>query len=159
MPRRREKLGDLCLAAVASPTFGCALVAVITDRQVDAFGDEVLDLFEPAVVRTLMQDAGRLVGAPAGVDVGAAVKQEIGDFVLAIDHGPGQSAIEDILHRYVWEVVRKRVVPIGLDEQGLPIGFQVMAPALGETTMFQVAAEVERLAVFTARPQMDELAT
>jgi aspartyl-tRNA(Asn)/glutamyl-tRNA(Gln) amidotransferase subunit A len=42
-------------------------------------------------------------------------------------------------------------VPIGLDGDGLPIGFQVMAPALGEERMFQVAAEVERLAAFTAR--------
>ena len=49
-------------------------------------------------------------------------------------------------------------VPIGLDDQGLPIGFQVMAPALGEPTMFRVAAEVERLAGFTARPEPAEVA-
>lgn len=42
-------------------------------------------------------------------------------------------------------------LPIGLDDQGLPIGFQVMAPALGEEVMYQVAAQVERLAAFTAR--------
>jgi aspartyl-tRNA(Asn)/glutamyl-tRNA(Gln) amidotransferase subunit A len=42
-------------------------------------------------------------------------------------------------------------VPIGVDANGLPIGFQVMAPALGEERMFQVAAEVERLAGFTER--------
>jgi aspartyl-tRNA(Asn)/glutamyl-tRNA(Gln) amidotransferase subunit A len=45
-------------------------------------------------------------------------------------------------------------VPVGLDSQGLPIGFQVMAPALGEATMFRVAAEVERQADFTARPEL-----
>ena len=39
-------------------------------------------------------------------------------------------------------------VPVGLDGEGLPIGFQVMAPALGEPTLFRVAAEVERLADF-----------
>jgi aspartyl-tRNA(Asn)/glutamyl-tRNA(Gln) amidotransferase subunit A len=39
-------------------------------------------------------------------------------------------------------------VPIGLDDAGLPIGFQVMAPALGEEMMFRVGAEVERLAGF-----------
>jgi len=50
-------------------------------------------------------------------------------------------------------------VPIGLDSQGLPIGFQVMAPALGETMMFRVAAEVERLAGFTARPVLAEVAS
>jgi len=49
-------------------------------------------------------------------------------------------------------------VPVGLDEQNLPIGFQVMAPALGERVMFRVAAEVERLAGFTARPVLEELA-
>jgi aspartyl-tRNA(Asn)/glutamyl-tRNA(Gln) amidotransferase subunit A len=45
-------------------------------------------------------------------------------------------------------------VPIGLDNAGLPIGFQVLAPALGEREMFRVAAEVERLAGFGARPRL-----
>ena len=49
-------------------------------------------------------------------------------------------------------------VPIGLDSQGLPIGFQVMAPALGESVMFQAAAEVERLAHFNARAEIQEVA-
>jgi aspartyl-tRNA(Asn)/glutamyl-tRNA(Gln) amidotransferase subunit A len=44
-------------------------------------------------------------------------------------------------------------VPIGLDDAGLPIGFQVMAPALGEEVMYQVAAEVERLAEFSIEPR------
>ena len=39
-------------------------------------------------------------------------------------------------------------VPIGLDRRELPIGFQVMAPALGEGIMFQVAEAVEKLAAF-----------
>ncbi len=45
-------------------------------------------------------------------------------------------------------------VPVGLDDAGLPIGFQVMAPALGEETMYRVAAEVERLADFTDRASL-----
>ena len=45
-------------------------------------------------------------------------------------------------------------VPVGLDSAGLPIGFQIMAPSLGEETMFRVAAEVERLAGFAARPTL-----
>jgi len=45
-------------------------------------------------------------------------------------------------------------VPVGVDSSGLPIGFQVMAPALGEETMFQVAAEVERIAGFDARARL-----
>jgi len=48
-------------------------------------------------------------------------------------------------------------VPVGLDDTGLPIGFQVMAPALGETVMFRAAAEVERLAGFEARPRLAEV--
>ena len=43
-------------------------------------------------------------------------------------------------------------VPIGLDDAGLPIGFQVMAPALGEEVMYQAAAEVEHLAGFSISP-------
>ncbi|HEX6299508.1 MAG TPA: Asp-tRNA(Asn)/Glu-tRNA(Gln) amidotransferase subunit GatA [Acidimicrobiia bacterium] len=49
-------------------------------------------------------------------------------------------------------------VPVHIDDERLPVGFQVMAPALGETVMFQVAAEVERLAGFTARPVLEEVA-
>jgi aspartyl-tRNA(Asn)/glutamyl-tRNA(Gln) amidotransferase subunit A len=45
-------------------------------------------------------------------------------------------------------------VPVGLDERGLPIGFQILAPALGEAVMFRVAADVERLAGFEERPSM-----
>jgi aspartyl-tRNA(Asn)/glutamyl-tRNA(Gln) amidotransferase subunit A len=45
-------------------------------------------------------------------------------------------------------------LPIGLDDNDLPIGFQIMAPALGEEVMYQVAAEVERLAGFTQRPYL-----
>jgi aspartyl-tRNA(Asn)/glutamyl-tRNA(Gln) amidotransferase subunit A len=45
-------------------------------------------------------------------------------------------------------------VPVGLDEAGLPVGFQVLAPALGEAVMFRVAAEVERLADFDTRPEL-----
>ena len=45
-------------------------------------------------------------------------------------------------------------VPIGLDDGGLPIGFQVMAPALGEAMLFQVARTVEELAAFSSRPAL-----
>ncbi|NOY56582.1 MAG: Asp-tRNA(Asn)/Glu-tRNA(Gln) amidotransferase subunit GatA [Actinobacteria bacterium] len=43
-------------------------------------------------------------------------------------------------------------VPVGVDAKGLPIGFQVMAQALGERMLFRVAAEVERLAEFRRLP-------
>ncbi len=45
-------------------------------------------------------------------------------------------------------------VPVGLDGRGLPVGFQVMAPALGEQVLFRAAAAVEHLAGFTARPAL-----
>ena len=47
-------------------------------------------------------------------------------------------------------------VPIGLDDRGLPIGFQVMAPALGEAMLFRVATAVETLAAFNSRPALAE---
>jgi aspartyl-tRNA(Asn)/glutamyl-tRNA(Gln) amidotransferase subunit A len=43
-------------------------------------------------------------------------------------------------------------VPVGLDSQELPIGFQVMAPALGEAVLFRVARAVEAAAGFAGRP-------
>ncbi len=46
-------------------------------------------------------------------------------------------------------------VPIGLDRRELPIGFQVMAPALGEPVMFQAAEAVEALAGFDTRAPYD----
>jgi aspartyl-tRNA(Asn)/glutamyl-tRNA(Gln) amidotransferase subunit A len=38
-------------------------------------------------------------------------------------------------------------VPFGTGADGLPVGVQILAPALGEPVMFQVAAELERRAV------------
>ena len=37
-------------------------------------------------------------------------------------------------------------VPFGTGAEGLPVGVQVLAPALGEAVMFRVAAELERRA-------------
>jgi aspartyl-tRNA(Asn)/glutamyl-tRNA(Gln) amidotransferase subunit A len=42
-------------------------------------------------------------------------------------------------------------IPFGSGDDGLPVGVQVLAPALGESEMFQVAAALERAAV-AARP-------
>ena len=46
-------------------------------------------------------------------------------------------------------------VPAGLDRNDLPIGFHVMAPALEEAVMFQVAAAVESLAGFDTSVPFD----
>lgn len=44
-------------------------------------------------------------------------------------------------------------VPAGLDKSGLPLGLQVIAPALDEETMFAVAGALERAAGFTAKAE------
>lgn len=45
-------------------------------------------------------------------------------------------------------------VPFGVGADGLPIGVQVLAPALGEQTMFQVAEVLESAAPLTPAPPM-----
>ena len=45
-------------------------------------------------------------------------------------------------------------VPTGVDRNGLPIGFQILAPALGEPVMFRAAKAVETLVGFDARPML-----
>jgi aspartyl-tRNA(Asn)/glutamyl-tRNA(Gln) amidotransferase subunit A len=45
-------------------------------------------------------------------------------------------------------------VPFGADDLGLPIGVQLLAPALGETPMFQAAAVIEGAAPAAALPQI-----
>ena len=44
-------------------------------------------------------------------------------------------------------------VPCGLSE-GLPVGFQIMGPLLGEAAVFRVAAAVEGAVGFDARPPL-----
>jgi aspartyl-tRNA(Asn)/glutamyl-tRNA(Gln) amidotransferase subunit A len=46
-------------------------------------------------------------------------------------------------------------VPAGLDSDGLPIGVQVLAPALGEAVMFRAARALEAGFAFSARPPLD----
>jgi aspartyl-tRNA(Asn)/glutamyl-tRNA(Gln) amidotransferase subunit A len=41
-------------------------------------------------------------------------------------------------------------VPFGADDEGLPIGVQVLAPALGEPVMFRVARAIEEAAIGAA---------
>lgn len=43
-------------------------------------------------------------------------------------------------------------IPAGLDADGLPIGIQLMAPALGEEALFAAAAALESELAFDARP-------
>jgi aspartyl-tRNA(Asn)/glutamyl-tRNA(Gln) amidotransferase subunit A len=45
-------------------------------------------------------------------------------------------------------------VPFGTGDDGLPVGVQVLAPALGETVMFQVAATLESAAPAMSQPTL-----
>jgi aspartyl-tRNA(Asn)/glutamyl-tRNA(Gln) amidotransferase subunit A len=45
-------------------------------------------------------------------------------------------------------------IPYGAGDDGLPVGVQILAPALGETVMFQVAAALEASAPRVNRPTM-----
>jgi aspartyl-tRNA(Asn)/glutamyl-tRNA(Gln) amidotransferase subunit A len=45
-------------------------------------------------------------------------------------------------------------VPVGLDEAGLPVGFQLLGPALGEAVLLRAARAVEALVGFSARPAL-----
>ncbi len=49
-------------------------------------------------------------------------------------------------------------VPAGTDDAGLPIGFQLLAPALGEPVLFRAAKAVESLMGVSARPRLEEVA-
>jgi aspartyl-tRNA(Asn)/glutamyl-tRNA(Gln) amidotransferase subunit A len=50
-------------------------------------------------------------------------------------------------------------VPIGADAAGLPVGFQVMAPALGEGVLFRTAKAVEALMGTAPRPSLEAVAS
>ncbi len=93
-----------------------------------------------AQVDALLSPTSPTVAFPAGARVDDPLAMYLSDICTIPSNLSGHPAIS---------------VPIGIDSQGLPIGFQVMAPALGEAAMFRVAAEVERLAGFTARPRLD----
>jgi aspartyl-tRNA(Asn)/glutamyl-tRNA(Gln) amidotransferase subunit A len=45
-------------------------------------------------------------------------------------------------------------IPAGLDNDGLPIGVQILAPVLGEAVMFRTAAALEAALAFDAQPAM-----
>jgi aspartyl-tRNA(Asn)/glutamyl-tRNA(Gln) amidotransferase subunit A len=47
-------------------------------------------------------------------------------------------------------------VPAGLDAAGLPIGVQVLAPALGEAVLLRAARALEAAFAFSARPNLGE---
>ena len=49
-------------------------------------------------------------------------------------------------------------LPIGMDDAGLPIGFQIMGPALSDAVVLQVAAAVEKLSDPIGRPRFEAVA-
>jgi aspartyl-tRNA(Asn)/glutamyl-tRNA(Gln) amidotransferase subunit A len=96
-----------------------------------------------ADVDVLVSPTSPTVAFPAGARVADPLAMYLSDICTIPSNLSGDPAVS---------------VPIAVDGQGLPIGFQVMAPALGEATLIQVAAEVERLAAFDARPDLDLVA-
>jgi len=44
-------------------------------------------------------------------------------------------------------------VPAGLDDDGLPLGLQIIGKALDEDTVFAAASALEKAAGFTAKPE------
>ena len=50
-------------------------------------------------------------------------------------------------------------VPVGLDDNSLPIGIQVCAPPLGEEVMFEVAKAIEDLSEYKAVPKVNAFAS
>jgi aspartyl-tRNA(Asn)/glutamyl-tRNA(Gln) amidotransferase subunit A len=44
-------------------------------------------------------------------------------------------------------------IPVGLDDAGLPVGFQIMAPVLGEAVMLRVARAIEAEVAFDPTPR------
>ncbi len=56
-----------------------------------------------------MQDARGLVRTPVGIDVGAVIEQELGDFEVTVDDRPGKSSIENaLLGGYASRVTTRR---------------------------------------------------
>ncbi|HLX88844.1 MAG TPA: amidase family protein, partial [Acidimicrobiales bacterium] len=47
-------------------------------------------------------------------------------------------------------------LPFGADPAGLPIGVQVLAPALGEATLFGAAAVIEQAAPAPSTPRLSD---
>ena len=134
---RRILLGTYALSAGYYDAFyGQAqkVRAAVRDDLVNAYGD----------VDVLVSPTSPTVAFEAGARVDDPLAMYLSDICTIPMNLSGHPAIS---------------VPVDLDSRGLPIGFQVMAPALGEATLFRVAAEVERLAGFTARPVLEEVAS
>src|SRR5215470_9797827 len=84
----------LVVCSVICPTLGGSPPAIILDRQVDAAVDEELHGFVIFVKHQLMQDAGRLVGTPVRVYIGAMPEKKVSDLKMAVNDRPGERGIE-----------------------------------------------------------------
>jgi len=136
-PTRRILLGTYALSAGYYDAFyGQA------QRVRSAIQEDFADAYRQ--VDVLVSPTSPTVAFPAGARTDDPLAMYLSDICTIPSNLSGHPAIS---------------VPIGLDSQGLPIGFQVMAPALGEVTMYQVAAEVERLAGFEQSPILEKMAS
>jgi hypothetical protein len=79
----------LVVRSVISPSLGGSTPPIIADRHVDASVDEELHGFVVFVkAYQLMQDAGRLMGAPVRVDIGPMLEKKVGYFEAVADDRP-----------------------------------------------------------------------
>ena len=83
----------LVLHSVRCPTLGGRAPAIIDDRHVDAAIDEELHRFVIFVPHQLMQDAGRLVGAPVRVDIGSVPEKKVGDLEVVVEDRDRKSVV------------------------------------------------------------------
>jgi hypothetical protein len=91
----------LVIRGVTRPTLGRTAPAVIGDSHVDATVNEELHFFIVLVKpHQLVQDARGLMGAPAGVDIGAVLEKKVGDREVAIQDCPGERGVENLLHAW-----------------------------------------------------------
>src|SRR5438552_635837 len=89
----------LVLRSVISPALGGSAPAIVADRHVDAAVDKELHgLVVFVKVCQFMQDAGRLMGAPVRVDIGAMPEKKVGDLEVVVEDRPGERGVEDLLH-------------------------------------------------------------
>jgi hypothetical protein len=49
------------------------------------------------VKHELVQDAGRLMGAPARIEIRAVLEQEVRDIEVTVDHRPRERLVEHVL--------------------------------------------------------------
>ena len=85
------------LRGVARPPQGSTVPPVVLDGHVDAAVDEESHRVVVVPKDQLVQEARRLMGVPGGIDVCAVLEEEVRHLELAVEDGPGERGVEDVL--------------------------------------------------------------